>query len=40
MPRRKRTPDESGRRAKVSKVDHNEETLVISDSEQEVLCMQ
>ncbi|XP_048021155.1 BRCA1-A complex subunit RAP80 isoform X5 [Megalobrama amblycephala] len=35
MPRRKRTPDESGRRAKVSKVDHNEETLVISDSEQE-----
>lgn len=34
MPRRKRTPDESGRRAKVSRVD-NEETLVISDSEQE-----
>ncbi|KAK7130711.1 hypothetical protein R3I94_016003 [Phoxinus phoxinus] len=35
MPRRKRTPDESGRRAKVSRVEHNEETLVISDSEQE-----
>ncbi|XP_067280788.1 BRCA1-A complex subunit RAP80 isoform X2 [Pseudorasbora parva] len=34
MPRRKRTPDESGRRAKVSRVD-NEETLVISDSDQE-----
>ncbi|XP_077052878.1 uncharacterized protein uimc1 isoform X3 [Siphateles boraxobius] len=35
MPRRKRTPDESGRRAKVSRVEHNEETLVISDSDQE-----
>jgi len=40
MPRRKRTLDESGRRAKVSRVEHNEETLVISDSDQEVLCLQ
>ncbi|XP_016399118.1 BRCA1-A complex subunit RAP80-like isoform X1 [Sinocyclocheilus rhinocerous] len=35
MPRRKRTTDEGGRRAKVSRVEHNEETLVISDSENE-----
>ncbi|XP_050949385.1 BRCA1-A complex subunit RAP80 isoform X2 [Labeo rohita] len=35
MPRRKRTSDEGGRRAKVSRVEHNEETLVISDSEHE-----
>lgn len=35
MPRRKRTTDEGGRRAKVNRVEHNEETLVISDSENE-----
>ncbi|KAK2872975.1 hypothetical protein QQF64_017290 [Cirrhinus molitorella] len=35
MPRRKRTSGEGGRRAKVSRVEHNEETLVISDSEHE-----
>ncbi|XP_051537159.1 BRCA1-A complex subunit RAP80-like isoform X2 [Myxocyprinus asiaticus] len=35
MPRRKRTADEGGRRAKVSKVENCEETLVISDSEHE-----
>ncbi|XP_016123182.1 BRCA1-A complex subunit RAP80-like [Sinocyclocheilus grahami] len=35
MPRRKRTTDEGGRRAKVGRVEHNEETLVISDSENE-----
>ncbi|XP_059382682.1 BRCA1-A complex subunit RAP80 isoform X4 [Carassius carassius] len=35
MPRRKRTTDEGGRKAKVSRVEHNEETLVISDSENE-----
>ncbi len=35
MPRRKRTTDEGGRRAKVSRVEDNEETLVISDSENE-----
>ncbi|XP_073680453.1 uncharacterized protein uimc1 [Garra rufa] len=35
MPRRKRTSDEGGRTAKVSRVEHNEETLVISDSEYE-----
>ncbi|XP_016366521.1 BRCA1-A complex subunit RAP80-like isoform X1 [Sinocyclocheilus rhinocerous] len=36
MPRRKRAADEGGRRAKVSRVEHNdEETLVISDSEHE-----
>lgn len=35
MPRRKRTGDEGGRRAKVSRVDLNEEPLVISDSDHE-----
>uniref|UniRef100_A0A671RUE5 BRCA1-A complex subunit RAP80 n=1 Tax=Sinocyclocheilus anshuiensis TaxID=1608454 RepID=A0A671RUE5_9TELE len=39
MPRRKRAADEGGRRAKVSRVEHNdEETLVISDSEHEEVC--
>ncbi|XP_056302434.1 BRCA1-A complex subunit RAP80 [Danio aesculapii] len=35
MPRRKRTGDEGGRRAKVSRVELNEEPLVISDSDHE-----
>ncbi|XP_051533688.1 BRCA1-A complex subunit RAP80-like isoform X3 [Myxocyprinus asiaticus] len=35
MPRRKRTADQDGRRAKFSKVENYEETLVISDSERE-----
>ncbi|XP_051961009.1 BRCA1-A complex subunit RAP80-like isoform X3 [Xyrauchen texanus] len=35
MPRRKRTADQDGRRAKLSKVENYEETLVISDSDHE-----
>ncbi|XP_052443487.1 BRCA1-A complex subunit RAP80 isoform X2 [Carassius gibelio] len=35
MPRRKRTTDEGGRKAKVSRVEPNEEILEISDSENE-----